>query len=432
MNIINGHTAEECEKAVLGAAIAEYQTLSVARAIVSKDFFLGKANAEMFGILCELDDERKSIDCGVVFDEVDKKQGIVSRELVLDCINSLQHVGHMATYARMVAQYYYERKIISACRELAQSTDTSKLIEVEKWVKLKETLGVPTLFSYTRISDMLDLLESIQKKKESEIYQTGYAGIDSVWHGMRGGEVNTWAASTNTGKSLLLLNLLWRAAESGKRCLWVGTEMSNAETAQRHLSMMTAISPWKIRTGELDIEELSRIKNAISDRLPLLQVSMYDDPEPTIEMIEAAINTYKPQIVFLDYLERFSMPKEETLRLRIREFMRQLKTMAMRKNVLIHLAAQLNRQTYGMEDRRRPSMAEISESSAVEKESDRVVLIWEPKDKSQDFTQKHTISTLELITAKNRHGSRGLSINVELDRRTLIVAEKEKTLINAI
>jgi replicative DNA helicase len=151
-------------------------------------------------------------------------------------------------------------------------------------------------------------------------------------------------------------------------------------------------------------------------------MSIIDHPEPGLAEIETAISANRAEVVFLDYLERFKLPREskdDNLRLRIKEFMRRIKTLARRCNCVIHIASQLNRKSYDSVESA-PTMAEISESSAVEKESDRVVLMWAPKNDNQD---PHRGKFLELIQAKNRHGIKGFRVHMFMDPRSLKITE---------
>lgn len=255
---------------------------------------------------------------------------------------------------------------------------------------------------------------------------TGIPAIDEAWNGSRGGEVNVWGAAPNVGKSLMLLNLMNLAANHDRRCLYVGTEMSAYETVQRHLAIVSGYSAGRIRAKNIPPDGFLTLKDAIAEKMVNYKIHILDKPEPNLAQIESAIVSSKAEIVYLDYLERFSLPREESMRLRVKEFMRQVKSLARRHNVEVHLASQLNRTTYGTEDKR-PTLADLSESSAVEKEADRVMLLWRPKAKQTNGT--HTI--LECIQAKNRHGHRGMAIDLKLNNINLRIEGTEEEYVQS-
>jgi replicative DNA helicase len=405
----------DAEKAVIGSILADAAALTTARDMLAPEFFKDSMLGRTFKVMLGM----RYLDIFTVEAEV-SKQKILSaseaRTVLLDCQDSVASAGNVAYHARTVAENYYDRQILQACRDMAKNPDTQNLGSIEKLFLAKQGLDSSPLLKYE--TGLYDLVDDIVSQKREAGFKTGLPSIDRAWICARPGEINTWAAATNTGKSLMLLNLMDQAAKNGNRCLYVGTEMSARETAHRHLSILSGVEPWKMRMPKLNEEEVRRMTMAVSDRMSGLPISILDDPEPGLKDIEASIVAAKPQIVFLDYLERFSLPKEENMRLRVKEFMRQLKNLARRRNVVIHLASQLNRQAYGA-DEKRPTMAEISESSAVEKESDRIMIMWAPKAKQ---TVDHG-RVLEVIQAKNRHGRRGIIFDLFVDERSLTISE---------
>lgn len=416
--MIQGWSSTRCELAVLGAVLVDQGTLSIACEILTPESFTD-GRGHLFQMFCEMRDEKRDIDVSTAKDEMSRHSYGLPESILSDCIDAIQSASHMPSYVRSVEEAYCVRKMIEACRKLASTADSQNLKDVEKWLRRKDQLGTPLLFEYSRQSDIMTMLDSLDKKKQSEIVDMGFKEMDRAIRGSKPGEINTWAAATNTGKSILLLNLMDKAMLAGKRCLWLGTEMSSMETAHRHLSILSSVHQWKIRSGDLDLDEASSINTAATEIMLGKKVAMLDDSEPTLELLDAAMASFKPDVVFLDYLERFSLPREENLRLRIKEFMRRLKTLARKRNVVVHLAAQLNRQSYGSEDAR-PNMSQISESSAVEKESDRIMLIWAPTKENSDLN----ITNLEVIVAKNRHGHKGTTHYFQLDKSSLRITER--------
>lgn len=396
--------------------------LAVCRQFVSPPFFYVLANGEIFKAAVALYDDRRPIDIVTVGDRL-RETGKFNEAGGIDHLQACARGAPNSSpdyaehYSRIVARLYYERELINACRELAVKQDDN-LADITRLVGLKESLGAPALFRYQ--DDLVDFLDRTLATDKNPGYPLSIPTLDSVCPKVSPGEINTWCAATNTGKSIMLLNIMHRLASKGTRCLYVGTEMSAFETVQRHMSIVTEIEPWKFRTPQLDIQEIATIYSALADSLSKMPVCILDMPEPALADIEAAIGAFKPEVVFLDYLERFRFPHEDSLRLKIKEFMMRLKTLARTKGVVVHLAAQLNRGAYAKEETR-PTMADISESSAIEKESDRVVLMWAPKNSVQSFSGK---TRVEVILAKNRHGHRGAAFSMLLDHKTLKMQEE--------
>ncbi len=427
---------DDAEQAVLGAILMEGRAIQVARQFLTPKHFYKASHQHVFAAALKLAEAGTVVDVVTMASKL-RDTGHLETWVTLpdlaEFINKVTSPAHVEHYAKIVAGFYLEREIIATCNELALKQTNEALEKLRTLHLEKEALSAPFMFNYqTGLHDILDLLSTPDK---SPVFSTHFPTVDACWHGIKRGEINTWAAATNEGKSVLLLNLLDRAAMAGKRCLYVGTEMTAIETVSRHLSIQSNIEAWRIRKPDLHQPHLKKLHETMAEVMSKMTVSILDDPEPDMAKIESAIYSCKPDIVFLDYLERFNMPRAESLRLQIKEFMRRLKTMARRNQVVVHLAAQLNREVYGSEERA-PTLADLSESSAIEKESDRVVLLWAPRGilkrkpseqvDSAPLKLKEHHRLIQGNCAKNRHGPKGLSFEFVLNEINLKVMESKE------
>lgn len=426
----------EAEQAVLGAMMIEGPAVRVARQFLKSESFYMRANEIIFTAACRIADEGFEPDVVTVIASL-RDAGLIDEiggsDYVLECVHRVASAAHVGSYVRIVAQLYLEREIIKSAHKLAQGQRVEELERLKKLHLEQTMLTSPITFDYT--VGMSNVLAEILKVENSKRFNTHYKAMDNVWRGMKPGELNVWGGATNEGKSLLLLNLLDRSAQAGERCLYVGTEMTSVETVERHLSIQSNVEAWKIRIPRIDSRDMAKLQETVRV-MSKMNVSILDDPEPNLAKVEAAINSSKAEIVFLDYLERFEMPKNDQLRLQIKEFMRQLKTLARRSNTVIHLAAQLNRDTYGAEVRS-PTLADLAESSAIEKEADRVGLMWTPPDmpvgKSKNKAEYEKAiekpkmadghRLIQVINAKSRHCPRGFTFDFVLNNQNLKIQE---------
>lgn len=435
----------DVEQAVLGSMIIEAQAVRTARQFLGMECFYSVAHQRIFKAILELTDSGSVADVVLLMAHLrdrDELQTIGGGHYLGELVNRVVTAEHVEHYAKKVSCLYLEREIIMTCHGLAAAGQEQRPKFLENLRKMHltlESINSPYLLSYE--TGLVGLADEMLNPEIVKIFKTGYPTIDALWKAIKAGEVNTWAAATNEGKSVVLLNLMDRAALAGEKCLYVGTEMEAIETVQRHLSMRSGVEAWRIRKPELMKTHVSKIHSTMSDVMSKMKVSILDDPEPSLAKIEAAIYASKAEVVFLDYLERFEMPRAENLRLQIKEFMKRLKTLARRNKVVIHLAAQLNRDTYGVEERP-PNLADLSESSAIEKESDRVVLMWSPRNgkaapirKGPPQATEQALPTPVLVAhqrfilancAKNRHGPKNTTFEFVLNEIDLKVMEMQE------
>lgn len=411
----------EAEAAVIGALLLEPARLGQIRDVLEAGHFDELAGRATFQAICQMKDAGRAVDVLTVVQEIrdTQAQHPLIGEFATSCVRAILDGGlsleHAGAYAQIVSGLYYEREIIAACRLMAKEQEQVHLDRIRDLVLRKECLGAPATFNYGR--DLAAVLSDLLDPAKNQGRKIGFHRIDAAWQGALGGEINTWGLAPNGGKSMILLNIGSMAALAGVPTLYVGTEMSALETVKRHLSIISAVEPYKIRLGKVSGEEANRIHSAVSNQMVPMPFSILDNPEPRIEDIEAAIVSTKAKVVLIDYLERCDLPQAERMHLRVKEFMRRLKTMGRRRNVEIHLASQLSRDAYG-KDEQRPNMSQLSEGSAIEKESDRVMLGWVPKAKQVTQGQ-----ITEIYMAKSRHGRKQLIFDLMLDWKNLRVTE---------
>lgn len=420
------------EKAVIGSCLIEGEAISAARQFVTPAQFSERRNSLVYEAAIALHDEGKAVDIVTLPEEMRRRgtwDGSGGKEYLGECLNTVVNASHASHYAKIVARYYFEREIIAAAGQLVVAIGENMgapaqpiLNKICGLVLTRTELDSPETFNYA--TSLHDALEEILTPSKQPIYKFNLPPMDAITDGMKKGEVLTIGGATNAGKSLLMLRLMDLQAQRGVKCLFVGSEMTALETFSRHLSMRSGVPAWKIRLRNLSEQDRGRAHDAIADHLYKFPIEILDDPEPTLERIEATIARTKPDAVFLDYLERMSLPQAKDLRLSVKEFMRRLKGIARKRNVMILLASQLNRKTYATDNDSPPTLADLSESSAIEKESDRVFLMWRPKmlqPGAEAVGQRKAV--VEIIKAKDRHGPNGLKAHLELDGNSLMFQE---------
>src|SRR5690606_40978671 len=105
---------------------------------------------------------------------------------------------------------------------------------------------------------------------------------------------------------------------------------------------------------------------------------IYDSPNITMTQIRAKARRIKQKhglgLVVVDYLQLMSSGKRvESRQLEISEFSRQLKVLAKELDVPVVALSQLNRGPEQRQDKR-PLLADLRESGAIEQDSDVVIL----------------------------------------------------------
>lgn len=417
--MINQPNDESAEKAVLGSILIESGGCSLRSAmmILKPEMFYQDSLRSLFGIMVSMGPDIP-LDAITIIDRGGKEiESLGGQKFILDILDSVGHSGHLRYYAAIVARLYWEREINRECFRLSECKDPCNLEPIISAVREHESVGKDRTEG---IGDIINrAIEKHERKQERILYTVGIPSLDKLWGGCLPGEITTWAAAPGVGKSLLMVNIMRHCSLAGWRCLLVGTEMSNAEQCDRIISVFGGPSAFALRRG-LGDNDWARFTKAAA-RLSEMGIRMMDNPEPSLADIESAIIESKPQVVFVDYLTHCSLPvlsKSDPMRLRIRAFMTQLHSIARRQNVVVHLTSQLNRQSYSGENKA-PTMGELAESSSVEQESSRVVLLWEPPMEQQHSNER----ILQAINCKSRESKRRQNVGLRLCESSLVISE---------
>ena len=173
----------------------------------------------------------------------------------------------------------------------------------------------------------------------------------------------------------------------------------------KYPSYLLAGSPLK---GKLDDNEWLKLANT-SGRLADAPIYIDDTPGISIMEIRARCRKLKLEknigLVVIDYLQlvQASNKRNGSREQEISEISRSLKILAKELNVPVIALSQLSRGAEKRDDKR-PMLADLRESGAIEQDADIVMFLYRDDYYNQDSEKKNIA---ELILAKHRSGSTG-------------------------
>ena len=183
-------------------------------------------------------------------------------------------------------------------------------------------------------------------------------------------------------------------------------EQSKLELAERLLCIQAKINGHKLRQGNLDEIEQAALMEA-SNELRELPLFIDDVAGRTISQIGAISRRLKRRyglgLIIIDYLQLVEpdekhLPREQ----QISTITRRLKFLAKDLSVPVIALAQLNRGLEQREDKR-PRLADLRESGAIEQDADIVMFLHRP----EAYDPGDRPGEADLIVAKNRSGPVG-------------------------
>jgi replicative DNA helicase len=187
-------------------------------------------------------------------------------------------------------------------------------------------------------------------------------------------------------------------------------EMSKEQLALRMLAADAKVDSQRLRRGLVGETDWPKLTTA-AGRLSEAPIFIDDTPAITVLEMKAKARRLKAEngleLVVLDYLQLMRAGgRKDSREQEISEISRSLKALAKELNVPVIALSQLNRK---VEDRtnRRPQMADLRESGAIEQDADVIAFIYrdEVYNKSEDNPEK---GIAEIIIGKQRNGPVGI------------------------
>lgn len=266
---------------------------------------------------------------------------------------------------------------------------------------------------------LAQVMESVLSDKPREIIKTGFGLLDYKIHGFEKGQLNVIAARPSMGKTGFALNTMWNIAKSGYEVSFFSLETTGDLVIQRLVANISGVALSDIkRPNELNAESVDKIMKAL-DAIQKLDINIYDESHLTPSRIreQAAKESDKPQIIFIDYLQLMqSDTPTNDRRVDVEKISRDLKIIANETGSVIVLLSQLNR---GVESRndKRPMMSDLKESGGIEADASMIFMLYRDDYYNRDDNEDSDKSDLEVNIAKNKDGETGV-VNFEYYKST--------------
>jgi replicative DNA helicase len=184
-------------------------------------------------------------------------------------------------------------------------------------------------------------------------------------------------------------------------------EMSKEQLVLRMLCSEARVDNAKVRTGYLGERDFPRLAMA-AGRLAEAPIYIDDTPAQNVLELRAKARRLKREanigLLIIDYLQLMrGLTAQENRTQELSEISRSLKSLAKELNIPVIALSQLNRQVEQRADRR-PMMADIRESGAIEQDADVIMFIYRDEVYKSDSQDE---GVAEVIIGKQRNGPTG-------------------------
>lgn len=339
--------------------------------------------------------------------------------LVTLSIEALYH-EHVRSYALQIIEGYASRNLLGFTQEARQIACRSGSAR-QRFAEIAEALNQAEQVSFSAIRSgpkpIGDAVETLHDQIRTAHDRGGVIGLstsfrrlDHVLGGIGRDDLLILAARPAMGKSTLLLNIADYVATVIGTVLIFSGEMSAEQMLAKVISQRASIDTLRMRRGDLSEYEWDRWTET-AGRFKLNKNLIVDDRgRPTLNQILAtarAVNARTPlSLIAVDHLQLVNAEGFERDRVGgLGLISGSLKGLAKNLGVPVVALSQLNR---GVElrDNKRPRLADLRESGALEQDADTVVFIY--RDDYYNPGTSPDPGVAEIIIEKSRHGTPGV------------------------
>jgi len=417
--------SEEAESCVLGALLIDKDAIVSVAEFLRPEHFYNQANVSIYRACLDLYEERKPIDIITLKEKLKAQKNLTKIggfAYLTSLVNSVPTAAHVEQYGRIVKDNYTKRELIASASKITESAfdegqeAADVLDQAEQSIFGLSQKHLKQVFIPVKdaLAESFDRLDELHKQAGGlRGVPTGFKDLDNTLAGMQNSNLLILAARPGIGKTALCLNIAQYATV--KEALPVGffsLEMSKEELVDRLLVVQADIDAWKLKTGRLDEEDFSRLSEAMGI---LAEAPLYIDDTPALSVLEMRTKARRLmsekglRLLVVDYLQLMRSTRRWENRVQeVSEISQGLKNLARELKIPVLAVSQLSRE---VEKRgsRRPQLADLRESGAIEQDSDVVMFLWREDEEDME--------NVELEVAKHRNGPlRRLKLRFRGDR----------------
>lgn len=243
----------------------------------------------------------------------------------------------------------------------------------------------------------------------------GIRGLDTLFGGgMLNNGLYIMAARPGCCKTTLALQIADKVAQNTGGVLFVTLEMDATQLTARRVARATGIPSNRLLMGTLTEPEMARVTQEFK-RLNRSPFYLNKAVRCSVSDVRALARQIKElRLVVIDYLGLLKPEGKHASRYEeITAISGDLKALARSLGVPVLCLAQLNRASEQRSDKR-PSLADLRDSGAIEQDADAVLLLHREDMYWKERPDEGQPVTVECILAKHRHGAVG-TVTLALD-----------------
>jgi replicative DNA helicase len=421
----------EAEQSVLGGILIEPEALSRILEILQEDDFYREGHRKIFSSMVALYQKGTPVDLITLTESLLTRQhleGIGGASYLTSLADAIPSAVNIEVYARIVREKAILRRLITVTTEIASksyqfSGEVEDILDQAERSIFEITAAkiTPHIYPLSEvIKDSFQTIEALYERKERiSGVPTGFTKLDQMTSGFQPSDLIIIAGRPSMGKTAFALDIARNAATLAEvPAVIFSLEMSRQQLAIRMLCSEARVDSYKLRSGFIGERDWPRLTNA-AGLLSEAPIYIDDSPALTVLQMRAKARRLKSEkglgLAVVDYLQLMSgRGGSDRREQEISEISRSLKALAKELNIPVVALSQLNRKVEDRTDRR-PFMADLRESGAIEQDADVILFIYRDEMYDENSKQK---GTAEVIIGKQRNGPVGKITLAFIDQYT--------------
>ena len=422
----------EVEQAVLGAILKDPEAINRVIDIVmdAGDFYAPK-HQMIFQAAVDLYSRSEPVDITTIVSCLQDRghlDKIGGRVYLVDLVEQVASTGNVAAYAKIILEKSVLRRLIATSNEILSSCYAVEMPADELLDRAEANIFN---ISESRIRQGFVSLKDLAWEVITDInaqqagdkplggLRTGFFDLDEKTLGFHPGDLIIIAGRPSMGKTALAMNIAENIAIEANQPKTVGIfsiEMSKEALVLRMLCSLANLNQHTIRSRKLNPSEWIQLTNAGSK---LQKAAIFVDDSAMLSPLDlrAKARRLKAQhgldLIIVDYIQLMHCTtRVENRQQEISLISRNLKSLAKELRVPVVALSQLSRAVEQRGGEKRPQLADLRESGAIEQDADLVLMLYRPEAylsgvERKDEINRNKLGQAEVIIAKQRNGPTG-------------------------